>query len=141
MRVRWDSGWRVVAAIALLVTALPATAAQAPTVETVARVIDGDTFQLATGERIRVAGIDAPETQRHQAHCAAEVRQGLAAKAQARALLDGRRVQITRTGRSYERTVARVKIGGQDFGQMMIDRGAARPWPRGRPKPDWCSAF
>jgi len=133
--------WPTVAAVFLFAFGSVAVAAQAPTVEIVARVIDGDTFQLVTGERIRVAAIDAPESVRHQARCAAEVRQGLAAKAQARALLEGRRVQVIRTGRSYNRTVARVVIGGRDFGQMMIDRGAARPWPRGRPKPDWCSAF
>src|SRR3546814_14865496 len=28
----------------------------------VARVTDGDTFRLESGERIRIAGIDAPET-------------------------------------------------------------------------------
>jgi micrococcal nuclease len=27
---------------------------------------DGDTFRLESGERIRIAGIDAPETHRNQ---------------------------------------------------------------------------
>jgi endonuclease YncB( thermonuclease family) len=46
----------------------------------VAWVTDGDTFRLESGERIRIAGIDAPETQRDQAKCAGETLLGLRAK-------------------------------------------------------------
>ena len=55
----------------------------------VAYVIDGDTFRLASGERVRIAGIDAPETQPRQAKCAQELAAGRAATARARALLTG----------------------------------------------------
>lgn len=104
-----------------------------------AYVTDGDTFRLTTGERIRIAGIDAAETQPGQAHCRLEIERGQAATRQARALLDGRQVQIIRTGRSYNRTVARVTLDGRDLAAELIRRGIARPWPRGTPKPDWCS--
>ena len=40
-------------AVPLLLAAAP------PEQDRVARVIDGDTFQLTSGERIRIAGIDA----------------------------------------------------------------------------------
>lgn len=105
----------------------------------VARVTDGDTFRLTTGERIRIAGIDAPETQEGQAHCALELRRGREASQQLRTMLEGEPVTIERVGRSYNRTVARVRFQGRDLGRELIRRGIARPWPRGTPKPDWCS--
>lgn len=101
-------------------------------------VTDGDTFRLVSGERIRIAGIDAPETHRDQAQCAAEIALGNAAAARARALLDGRQVSFVRVGRSYNRTVARVMLDGRDVAQLFVAAGIARAWPRGRPKPDWC---
>ncbi len=58
----------------------------------VAWVTDGDTFRLESGERIRIAGIDAPETHRDQARCAGETLLGLRAKDRATALLAGREV-------------------------------------------------
>lgn len=46
-------------------------AAPAPRSGVVAWVTDGDTFALKSGERIRIAGIDAPETQPGNARCRA----------------------------------------------------------------------
>lgn len=105
----------------------------------VASVTDGDTFRLTTGERIRIAGIDAPETQQDQARCALERERGRAASRQLRAMLEGQSVTIERASRSYNRTVARVHFNGRDLGRELIRLGIARPWPRGTPKPDWCS--
>jgi micrococcal nuclease len=118
--------------------ALPLTAAPRPDRARVAYVIDGDTFRLAGGERIRIAGIDAPETHRGQARCRAEVALGNAATARARAMLDGRSVAVVRLGRSYNRTVARVTLDGRDLAAELVRAGAARWWPRGARKPDWC---
>lgn len=103
-------------------------------------VIDGDTVRLATGERIRIALIDAAETRRDQAKCPGEIVTGKAATQKAIALLKGREVGIVRVGRSYNRSVARLSLAGRDVGQLLIEKGAARPWPRGLPKPDWCRA-
>jgi endonuclease YncB( thermonuclease family) len=36
----------------------------------------------------------------------------------------------------YGRTLAFVRIDGRDYGEIMIERGLARPW-RGRREP-WC---
>lgn len=102
-------------------------------------VTDGDTFRLTSGERIRIADIDAPETQTRQAKCRREIKRGEAASRDARTLLEGKTVTFVRVGRSYNRTVARVRLNGRDLGETLIARGAARPWLRRQPKPDWCS--
>jgi endonuclease YncB( thermonuclease family) len=104
----------------------------------VAWVTDGDTFRLDSGERIRIAGIDAPETQRDQAKCAGEVVLGLQAKDRATALLAGREIIFHPVGLSYNRTVATVSLDGRDLGTELVRLGVARWWPRGRPKPVWC---
>ena len=106
----------------------------------IAWVTDGDTFRLEGGERIRIAAIDAPETHRDQAKCAGEVVLGLRAKDRATALLGGRAVTFHRVGRSYRRTVATVDLDGRDVARELVRLGVAKWWPRGRPKPDWCSS-
>jgi micrococcal nuclease len=104
----------------------------------VAWVTDGDTFRLESGERIRIAGIDAPETHREQAKCAGETKLGLRAKDRATALLAGREVTFRRAGRSYNRTVTTVVLDGHDLGTELVRIGVAACWPRGCPKPIWC---
>lgn len=120
---------------ALAVYAAPVAADPA----TVATITDGDTFRTTTGERIRIAAIDAPETRRGQAKCAAEITRGKASSAELRSLVAGRTVDLTRTGRSYNRTVAIVRLDGRDVAAEMVRRNAAKPWPRHAPKPDWCN--
>ncbi|MDT8760559.1 thermonuclease family protein [Sphingomonas psychrotolerans] len=115
-----------------------AGAAPAPHSGVVAWVTDGDTFRLKSGERIRIAGIDAPETQPGNARCRAELARGKAATRAAIALLKGRGVEIERVGRSYDRTVARIRLNGRDVAALLVEKGAARWWPRGKPKPSWC---
>ena len=95
------------------------------------RVIDGDTFVLLGGERIRIAGIDAAETQPKQAQCRAEIVTRVQATADARRLIEGRTVTLVRVGRSYNRTVARVSLDDRDVASALVDTGAARWWPRG----------
>jgi endonuclease YncB( thermonuclease family) len=119
--------------------ALLLIAAEPPGQGRVGYVIDGDTFRLESGERIRIAGIDAPEIHTGQARCRAEIALGKAATARARALLDGRNVTIIRVGRSYNRTVARVTLAGHDVGSELVATGVARWWPRWQRKPDWCA--
>jgi micrococcal nuclease len=53
----WRSLFLLIPAIAL-VACVPVAS---PTVTSVARVIDGDTVVLSTGERVRYIGIDTPE--------------------------------------------------------------------------------
>jgi endonuclease YncB( thermonuclease family) len=101
-------------------------------------VTDGDTFRLTSGERIRIANIDAPEIHAAQAKCRLEIERGELASRQARALLDGKAVTFERVGRSYNRTVARVSVDGRDLGETLIAMCAARPWLRHHLKPNWC---
>ena len=104
----------------------------------VASVTDGDTFRLTTGERIRIAAIDAPEVEWGQARCPDEIRQGLAAKRAAARLIQGQPIEFVRVGRSYQRTVALVWLRGESVAAELMKIGAAKPWPRHAPKPDWC---
>ncbi|WEK43270.1 MAG: thermonuclease family protein [Candidatus Sphingomonas colombiensis] len=127
----------LILAAATMATA-PVDAAEHDGSGRVAWVTDGDTFRLESGERIRIAQIDAPETHRDQAKCAAEVQRGLRAKDQVTALLAGRVVSFHRVGRSYNRTVATVMIDGRDLGTELVRLGVADWWPRGQPKPNWC---
>jgi endonuclease YncB( thermonuclease family) len=119
--------------------ALLLIAAAPPGQGRVGYVIDGDTFRLESGERIRIAGIDAPETHAGQAKCRGEIVLGRSATARARTLLDGRTVTITRVGRSYNHTVARVTLAGRNVGSELVASGVARWWPRWQRKPDWCA--
>jgi endonuclease YncB( thermonuclease family) len=84
-------GWRRrnLAPVALL-----ALAAAAPDQGDVRHVTDGDTFRLTSGERIRIAGIDAPETHGDQAKCRAEIVQSEASAVRLRALIEGRTVGL-----------------------------------------------
>ena len=132
---------RVLSILASAVAALMAMPVDAADYDGSGRVVwvtDGDTFRLESGERIRIAGIDAPETHRDQAKCAGEVVLGLRAKDRATSLLAGRNVTFHRVGRSYNRTVATVSIDGRDVGSELVRMGIAEWWPRGRPKPGWC---
>jgi len=103
-------------------------------------VTDGDTFSL-DGEKIRIANIDAPEI--HRAQCDAERRLGLVARRRLAQLLEGGAFEILRgdpeTGRKidrYGRTLATIRRGGRDVGEILIEDGLARPWA-GRRQP-WC---
>lgn len=113
------------------------------------RVIDGDTVQLSSGERVRIYNIDAPET--HRPRCSAEGILGSAAMAFLIAWLDHGDVSISRcevgTGRCrdrYGRTLATLttpNIG--DVGEKLVAVGAALPWKPGKAAHDararhWC---
>lgn len=101
-------------------------------------VIDGDTIRMSKGERIRIIGLDAPETRR--AKCEAERRLGYEAKARLMVFLSQGKMKIKRRKRPdrYGRTLARIFINGQDVAGLMIAAGLARPY-QGRKRKGWCS--
>ena len=101
-------------------------------------VTDGDTFRLESGERIRIAGIDAPETHADQAHCGRELARGRISAERSCGMINGRDVRFERVGSSYNGTVARVWIGDRDPGRALVAVGAARWWQRFTTKLDWC---
>ena len=103
-------------------------------------VIDGDTVRI-DGETIRIWNIDTPEIS--QAKCEAELKLALEAKETLHRLLSSGPMSIRRgdpkSGRMkdrYGRTLAAISVGGRDVGQILIQKGHARPWT-GKRRP-WC---
>ncbi len=78
----------------------------------VRRVIDGDTFELAGGERVRVAGVYAPELRE---------RGGSAAKRKLQSLIGrGAHVGLSApVARSFGRTVRYVTVDGVPLEQSL----------------------
>jgi endonuclease YncB( thermonuclease family) len=93
-------------------------------------VIDGDTLAIA-GERIRLLGMDAPETR--EARCERERIAGYEAKSRVVDLLRfGRSVDIRRQGHdSFGRTLAHVVIDGRDLGEQLVREKRALPYRAG----------
>lgn len=116
--------------IAAVLFAAPASA------ETVTSVYDGDTFRVGD-ESIRISNIDTPE-RGSRAECDAERFLASIAQKEAERLLTGPDVTITREPRpdKYGRTLARVTIGSEDFGDLMVAANVAVYWA-GR-QHDWC---
>ena len=99
-------------------------------------VFDGDTFTLGS-ERVRIAGIDAPET--HPSRCADEARLGLAATQKLRQLLGSGTVRVSGEKiDKYGREVREVTVGGRDVAEIMIGEGLARSYD-GEKRLPWCS--
>ena len=99
------------------------------------RVIDGDTFDIG-GTRVRVAGIDAPET--HPARCPNEAQLGAAATQKLAELLRSGTLWISgeKTDR-YRRSVRTVRVNGEDVADAMIGAGLARNYD-GKQRQGWC---
>jgi len=88
----------------------------------VANVIDGDTLDLADGTRVRIVGIDAPESGACWGH---------QATAAALSLLEGRTVLLEYTPEcvdDYGRTLARVIVDNVDAAEWLAGSGAACAW-------------
>lgn len=109
----------------------------------IASVHDGDTIRLCGGERVRLAGIDAPEVadsprcsplQRQRLAGArnppwCDYRAGEASRDGLQAFLANGRVSIERVGRDdYGRTLAHIYVDDRDAGAYLVERGLARPW-------------
>lgn len=99
-------------------------------------VVDGDTFWIG-GEKVRIAGIDAPET--HPSRCDYEAQLGNAATEKLHALLNSGAVTMTSIDRNrdiYGRLLRDVQVNGADVGEAMVSAGVAREYGSGR-RP-WC---
>jgi len=97
-------------------------------------VVDGDTFWVR-GEKVRIVNIDTPEIQ--SAKCDAELRLGHVAAQRLAELLSGGRLYLGRTGFDRNgRTLAYVRVGGVDLGEVLIAEELARPWEGKRR--NWC---
>ncbi|WP_353507359.1 thermonuclease family protein [Gimibacter soli] len=88
----------------------------------VERVIDGDTFVLADGRRIRLWGLDAPER---------DTAEGPAATAALEVIVGRSFVTCDDMGESYNRTVGRCYLAdGRDVSRAMIETGTADQYCR-----------
>lgn len=100
-------------------------------------VIDGDTFYFS-GEKIRIADIDAPET--GGAQCASEAELGARATARLRELLNEGPFELrgyrSRDTDQYGRKLRVVIRDGKSVGETLVAEGLARRWS-GRRRP-WC---
>ena len=98
-------------------------------------VIDGDTFSLR-GRRIRILGMDAPET--HPSRCRQEAQLGSAATDKLRALLSSGTITMSGSGHDqYGRDLRQVFVNGVDVADSMISAGLARSYDGGK-KQSWC---
>ena len=112
-----------------LVLALIATPALAD-VAGVASVIDGDTIEVH-GQRIRLHGIDAPESRQL---CRLDGKSWQCGEVAANALADKiarRSVTCEDLGRDrYKRIIARCAVAGDDIGAWMVSQGLALAYRR-----------
>ena len=76
----------------------------------VKRVIDGDTFETVSGQRVRLAGVDAPEPGKPGSVKATE---------KLESLVGNKNVIVDPVGTSYGRIVADVEIGGKSVNKSM----------------------
>ncbi len=99
-------------------------------------VVDGDTVWIA-GKKVRITGIDAPET--HEPRCPREAQLGKAAAERLRALLNSGTVSATPSGRDKDqngRLLRDVAVDGRDVGEVLVREGLARNY--GGAKRSWC---
>jgi endonuclease YncB( thermonuclease family) len=100
------------------------------TLEGRAQVTDGDTIRIGD-TRIRLKGVDAPETEQT---CSREGRSYRCGDVARRALIDliaGREVECRASGRDrYRRILARCTVGGVDIGARMVEQGWAVSYGR-----------
>jgi endonuclease YncB( thermonuclease family) len=99
-------------------------------------VVDGDTVWIG-GEKVRIQGIDAPET--HEPKCDAEERLGTRSADRLQALLSSGTVVATRGERDRDpngRLLRNLAVDGRDVGQTLIEEGLARAY--GGSKKGWC---
>jgi endonuclease YncB( thermonuclease family) len=118
----------VAAAWLLLV---PIRAAIAADLTGQASIIDGDTLEIH-GTRIRLWGIDAPETtQLCRGNDSQQYRCGAKAANDLDAFIAGRPVNcIPISLDQYRRTVATCAVDGTDLGQWLVSNGLALDWPQ-----------
>jgi endonuclease YncB( thermonuclease family) len=121
--------WYGMAAVALLVTA--ACTARSDSFTGQASIIDGDTLEIH-GTRIRLWGIDAPESsQLCRGSDSLPYRCGAPAANDLDGFIAKRPVNcIPISLDRYGRTVATCSVGGADLGGWVVRNGLALDWPQ-----------
>ena len=100
-------------------------------------VVDGDTIWL-DGLNLRLEGYDTPEPYTDICGGATEVALAHRASARLLELLNANAFSVETGGldRTGKRTLATIRIGGRDVGDILIAEGLARRWPDG--DEFWC---
>ena len=119
-----------IAVLAALILA-PASATAADNLAGQASVIDGDTLEIH-GTRIRLWGIDAPESsQLCRGEDSLQYRCGAKAANEPDAFIARRPVNCLPISLDrYGRTVATCSVGGADLGDWLVRNGLALDWPQ-----------
>jgi micrococcal nuclease len=89
----------------------------------VERVIDGDTVELSSGERVRYVLVDAPEISPGKGECF-----GAEAHELNRSLVEHREVELSygpRCRDRYDRLLAKVTVDGLDVNALLVRSGYA----------------
>lgn len=95
-----------------------------------ASVIDGDTIEIH-GQRIRLFGIDAPESRQSCRKAAVAYRCGATAANSLSDFIDRRPVSCAQVDRDqYGRVVAVCTVSGIDLADWLVGHGLALDWPR-----------
>jgi micrococcal nuclease len=117
----WGGRSRLLVLLAVLLSAIPALAAQTILAGDVTRVRDGDTIEVGKIP-IRLNGVSAPEIQEAL---------GLQSKAFMVNLVMGKRVRCKLDGTmTHDRWVGICYLNGQDIGAAIIGAGLALDCPR-----------
>lgn len=93
---------------------------------TVARVLDGDTFELESGEKVRLIGIDAPESVKPgtSVEC-----YGREASDHLKALIEGKTLELEADKRDrdrYDRLLRYAYLEGVFINEVLVGEGHAR---------------
>jgi micrococcal nuclease len=104
-------------------------------------VVDGDTIEVRQDgrrQRVRLLGIDTPETSQCGAAEATTALQQLIEDREVRVVLDPAADQRDR----YGRTLGYVEVDGRDVGETLVSDGLAAAWfPSSAPTPSRYSAY
>jgi len=130
----YDGSWcfqvTMIRLTCLLVLALTSPTARAQTVAGTAQIVDGDTLTI-DGQRIRLFGIDAPESDQSCVRRSEHWDCGATATEQLRSLTDGNTVSCEQQDiDQYGRIVAICRAGRYDLGRTMVEYGYATAFRR-----------
>jgi len=95
-----------------------------------ASVVDGDTLEIA-GQRIRLHGIDAPESRQECTAGGKAWRCGQQSALELSAWIGTATVTCSQVATDrYKRVVARCSVRGEDIGRWAVSQGWALDWPQ-----------
>lgn len=114
----------VLAASCLAAAGCGASSICGPSSGTVQAVVDGDTFDLSDGTRVRLLLVDTPEITNGHNDC-----YGQEAADFTRGLIEGKQVQLSYDEAAckdrYGRTLAYVKVGDTELNTALVTQGYA----------------